>query len=105
MMWQGSCMWAARSALQGVQQQVVRLAGGAVLGPDIRAGGGPTAWACKGYLHLLCSPKSYWPELSGEIMLNLWRPQAYHSRCASWPRRDGRDISKRSCLGLAILSL
>ena len=39
---------AARLDLHGMRQQVVRLAGGAVQGPALRAGRGPRAWACKG---------------------------------------------------------
>ena len=46
--------------------------------------------------------KSWWPELSGEIMLNLWRPQAYHPRRVSWPRHafcDGGDIIQEVITG------
>ncbi len=99
---------AARIDLHGVRQQVVRLAGGAVQGPATRM-----AQALKpGYAGGIrtCSVHQSHSGLSSQVRSCSTCGAHKHTTPAASVGQgmlfcDGRDISKRSCLGLAAIDL
>ena len=99
---------AARLGLHGMRQQVVHLAGGSVQGPATRV-----AQALKPGMQVISAFALFIQShsglsLSGEIMFNLWRlKHTTHAVSVGQGMllRDGRDISTRSYLGLAMTEL
>ena len=114
---------AARLDLHDVRQQGVRLAGGAVQGLATRAGRGPRAWARKGTC--ACPAHQGCTNELRSVVSPSWRScharncrHALSSTCGAHKHTthavqagqgmllcDGREISKRSCLGLAMINL